>query len=111
MTSKVMMDTEVNSNPVQSHCVNIFIGIKYRPCDHCGGKHCNCGYSEATRTVTPVLQNRETLMWIVLYHRSLSLSIDTIFKYRREKKDQKIPVIEIIDLHRGSKAREIYATI
>lgn len=62
MTSKVMMDTEVNSNPVQSLCVNIFIGIKYRPCVHCGGKQWNCGYSEATRPVTPVLQNRETLI-------------------------------------------------
>lgn len=28
MTSKVMTDTEVNSNPVQSFRVNIFIGIK-----------------------------------------------------------------------------------
>lgn len=62
MTSKVMTDTAVNSNPVQSLSVNIFIGIKYRPCIHCGGKHCNCGHSEVTRTLTPVLQSRETLI-------------------------------------------------
>lgn len=61
MTSKVMTDTEVNSNPVQSFRVNIFIGIKYRPCVHNGGKHCNCGYSKVTRTATPVSQSRETL--------------------------------------------------
>ena len=43
-----------------------------------------------------------------LYCRSLSLSTETILKYRDR---EKIKTIEIIDLQRGSKAREIYATI
>ena len=37
MTSKVMMNTEINSNPVQSLQVNIFVGIKYSLCVHKGG--------------------------------------------------------------------------
>lgn len=39
------------------------------------------------------------------------MSVETILKYRGGKKIKTIEIIEIIDLHRGSKAREIYATI
>lgn len=105
-----MTDTKVNSNPAQSFHVNIFIGITYRPYVHHGGKHCNCGHSEVTRSVIPVSQSRETLIFVLCY-RSLSLSIETIFKYRRGKKIKTILIIEIIDPHRGSKTREIYAII